>query len=63
MLKADLVMPGHDFPLVEGQVVVEKSAAERKQLQRRRAFLMLGLMESLPGCRWGLHLADHTVRS
>ena len=63
LLKADLVMPGDDFPLVEGQVVVEKSAAERKQLHRRRAFLMLGLIMVATGITAGVTLGITSRRS
>ena len=38
--EADLVLPGDDVPLVEGQAIVELSAAERKRKQRRGSVLL-----------------------
>ena len=58
LVEANLVTPSDngDVPVVEGQAVVEQSAADRKRKQRGRLFLILGLVLVVAGIAVGVTL-------
>ena len=65
LVEANLVTPSDngDVPLVEGQAVVEQSAADRKRKQRRRLLLILGLVLVASGITAGVTLRINSNRS